>query len=260
MKKTSLLLLALGTMLILGACSEQGPDKTTQAATIDVPARFAGKLPCADCAGIKYALSLYPDHAYILEMTYLGNPDQFTRHSEIGQWAIAADTNQLTLNSANDGKASLWQVVNAKTLEALGANGKAIESGLDYTIERTGKPVKRPLTNTHWRLVRLGGEKVEIKSDQASAPYIVLHADKKRVTGSDGCNRVMGSYTLDNDSLRLSNLAGTLMACPKPVMQTAESFKQALGNMRSYRVFANYLAIYNNQHERIAVFRATAMQ
>lgn len=261
MKKTNILLLIVAAAFMLGACSTQDSDKTTaKASAVDVPARFAGKLPCADCAGIKYELSLFPDNAYVLETTYLGTPDQFTHHFEIGQWVIDAETNQLTLDPGNDNKTSLWQVADAKTLKGLNADGSAPESGLDYTLERTGKPVSRPLTNTHWRLVRLDGEQIEIKSKKASAPYILLNADKQRVTGTDGCNRLMGNYTLDDDNLRLSNLAGTLMACPKPIMQTAQNFKQVLGSIRSYRVLANYLAVYNDQHERIAAFRATAMQ
>lgn len=33
------------------------------------------------------------------------------------------------------------------------------------------------------------------------------------VNGSDGCNRLVGGWSLENETVTLTNLAGTLMAC-----------------------------------------------
>ena len=45
-------------------------------------------------------------------------------------------------------------------------------------------------------------------------PHLIFAGDEARLSGSGGCNRVMGSFELDGDTLRLGRLAGTMMACP----------------------------------------------
>jgi heat shock protein HslJ len=54
-----------------------------------------------------------------------------------------------------------------------------------------------------------------------------------RVSGFSGCNRFMGSYTLDRDSVLIGPLAGTMMACPEPQMAIEKAFLGALtGTLR----------------------------
>jgi len=43
-------------------------------------------------------------------------------------------------------------------------------------------------------------------------PQLVLDADG-RVSGSDGCNRMMGSWSESDGQIQLSELASTMMAC-----------------------------------------------
>lgn len=43
-------------------------------------------------------------------------------------------------------------------------------------------------------------------------PQLVLDADG-RVSGSDGCNRLMGSWSEADGEIQLSELASTMMAC-----------------------------------------------
>lgn len=47
----------------------------------------------------------------------------------------------------------------------------------------------------------------------ASDPHLVF-ADDGRVSGSDGCNSLSGSWTVDGDAVVVSDVASTLMACP----------------------------------------------
>ncbi|KQM15443.1 hypothetical protein ASF83_05590 [Plantibacter sp. Leaf171] len=47
----------------------------------------------------------------------------------------------------------------------------------------------------------------------AAEPHLVF-ADDGRVTGSDGCNSLSGSWRAEDDSVAVSDVAGTLMACP----------------------------------------------
>ncbi|MBF4568869.1 META domain-containing protein [Plantibacter sp. VKM Ac-2880] len=47
----------------------------------------------------------------------------------------------------------------------------------------------------------------------AADPHLIF-SDDGRVTGSDGCNSLSGSWRAEDDSVEVSDVAGTLMACP----------------------------------------------
>lgn len=48
--------------------------------------------------------------------------------------------------------------------------------------------------------------------DAPGQPQLTLSEDG-RVSGTDGCNRIMGSWQETGDSVELSELASTMMAC-----------------------------------------------
>src|SRR5262249_49786222 len=64
----------------------------------------------------------------------------------------------------------------------------------------------RPLRGTNWKLVRLGEAAVEVNAGQAE-PQLVFASDTLQVSGSGGCNRITGSYTLEGDRIHLGPLA-----------------------------------------------------
>lgn len=47
----------------------------------------------------------------------------------------------------------------------------------------------------------------------AADPHLVF-SDDGRVSGSDGCNSLSGSWKADGDAIIVSDVATTLMACP----------------------------------------------
>lgn len=49
--------------------------------------------------------------------------------------------------------------------------------------------------------------------DDADDPYLEFAKDGT-VSGSDGCNRLVGTWTIEDDAVVFSELATTLMACP----------------------------------------------
>jgi copper homeostasis protein (lipoprotein) len=53
-----------------------------------LPATFVGKLPCADCPGIDYRLSLNPDHTFSSNMTYEERNSGF---DDSGRWELAGN-------------------------------------------------------------------------------------------------------------------------------------------------------------------------
>lgn len=78
-----------------------------------------------------------------------------------------------------------------------------------------------------WLVVSVAGEAVA-----AQPPATFRFEADGRVSGSTGCNRFMASYTLEGQSLRFSQAAGTRMACPAGLMAQEERFLAALGAVR----------------------------
>lgn len=68
------------------------------------------------------------------------------------------------------------------------------------------------LENTYWKLTTLAGKPVNVPDGQRE-PHLLLHPEQQRVSGSGGCNRIMGGYTLSGDRLDFGKLASTLMMC-----------------------------------------------
>ncbi|PHV32754.1 META domain-containing protein [Janthinobacterium sp. BJB312] len=91
------------------------------------------------------------------------------------------------------------------------------------------------LTNTYWKLTQLDGTPVAMAPQQEREVRITLTDDGK-VTGFTGCNRVMGGYTVAGTTLRFTQLAGTRMACPPPLMQLESAVLANLNSVTGYQL------------------------
>ncbi len=83
------------------------------------------------------------------------------------------------------------------------------------------------IETTEWRLVawrRAGGSIIDVPDDVTAT---AIFGDG-RIMGSTGCNRYVGTCTLDGGSMRLSAIAATLMACPPPQTAVEAGFLAAL--------------------------------
>ncbi len=80
------------------------------------------------------------------------------------------------------------------------------------------------LTSQPWEVVEIGGEALELER----LPSIEF-AEGGRVSGSTGVNRLMGSFELDGSTLKLSQLATTMMAGLPEAMKAEARLVQALG-------------------------------
>jgi heat shock protein HslJ len=93
----------------------------------------------------------------------------------------------------------------------------------------TGTP---PLHGRSWRLESMPGQ--DGKALGAARQPVTMRFEQNRVSGFSGCNRFTGSYAVDGDVLTLSQLAGTMMACPEPAMALEAAFRAALGTPLRY--------------------------
>jgi len=123
--------------------------------------------------------------------------------------------------------------------------------------QQASKPA--PLAGTHWTLSRLNGEVVTAPSGK-QAPFIELDDSSKRLAGSGGCNRLLGSYEVDGSSLHFRQVASTMMACPGDAMTHEQSFVKALGTVDSYRIRGSTLVLRDKDKAEIARFEAQPAQ
>lgn len=94
------------------------------------------------------------------------------------------------------------------------------------------------LSGTHWLLQELGGASpVEATSITAS------FSDDGRITGTAGCNRYMGTYAVDGDSIELDGAAATRMACEGPVMAQEQAYFEVLSEVETYSVNDGHLVL-----------------
>jgi len=69
----------------------------------------------------------------------------------------------------------------------------------------------------------------------------------------------MGSYALEGQTLRFSQMATTKMACPEG-MQQEQAFLDALQNAKTWKVTGEHLELYDNRGTALARFEATHLR
>jgi len=112
------------------------------------------------------------------------------------------------------------------------------------------------LRNTYWRLSLLDSEGVRREPDQRE-PHLVFH-EEDRLAGSDGCNRVIGAYELEDASIEFSMLATTRMACPEG-MEQASRFLRVLEEVNQYRIIGRHLEMLDEAGNLRLRFEAVAL-
>lgn len=118
----------------------------------------------------------------------------------------------------------------------------------------TQNPVDEPLVNTYWKLTRLGDTPVAVVDNRREA-HLVLHTENQRVAGSTGCNRLMGRYRLEGQTLRFGQMATTMMACMEGA-ETEQAFLAALERVRAWEVKGPQLTLKDDQGRDVAHFEA----
>ena len=93
-----------------------------------------------------------------------------------------------------------------------------------------------------WTLVSLRGEKVTGGRGR-KALEIKLDATGHRLSGSTGCNRLMGRYALKGDGLTFKDVATTRMACPENVMEREQILLRTLGDVDGWKLSGKRLLL-----------------
>jgi copper homeostasis protein (lipoprotein) len=115
--------------------------------------------------------------------------------------------------------------------------------------EDKAMPAATPEDRT-WNLVQLGDMPVNAPKDRPGA-HLVLMSKDKRVAGSGGCNRIMGGYTLEGNTLKFSKMASTMMMC-EDSMALEQSFLKALDTVTGWSIEGNTLLLKDASGQVVA--------
>lgn len=118
--------------------------------------------------------------------------------------------------------------------------------------EGTKQKADAPLEKTEWRLMWLSGTKIESGTPQ-QMPYFQLDPESHRVSGSGGCNRLMGGYELAGDHLKFTQMAMTRMACIHGA-DTETNFSKALDQVTQWRISKGKLLLMDAEQHVLAKF------
>lgn len=121
--------------------------------------------------------------------------------------------------------------------------------------DATVAPASSVLIDTYWKLIALGTTEVAPSPHQREV-HVVFSTDN-RITGSDGCNTMSGTYAIEGETLKLSDVATTEMACDEGA-DVASAYKTALTTATRFSIHADQLELRDESGLVLARFQAGA--
>lgn len=210
-----------------------------------------------------------------LLLTACASPSTTPAASHAGIWGDAAGTGAPYLELDDDGKLSgtdgcnrligTWKADgNDITFGELASTRMACE-GVDAWLAGA---VSATITDTTMTVIGADGSEIGALDraatddapeseeflgtwgpDDASQPHLVISADG-RFTGSDGCNTLAGSWTLNGETLQFDQAVSTLKACP--------GVTTTLGTLAAATVDDDTLTVLDAAGAAIATLNRTA--
>lgn len=108
------------------------------------------------------------------------------------------------------------------------------------------------LNDQLWTLVQLNGKPVVLPETQRP-PGLTFHADNNRLSGSGGCNQLVGSYTVSQRSMEINMLAATRMACLTEG-NVEQEFLSTLSRVKTWNILGQRLELYDQLGSTLARF------
>lgn len=110
------------------------------------------------------------------------------------------------------------------------------------------------LANTQWRLVSFGAPGAETPIIEGSAVTLEFKAEGE-AGGSGGCNSYGGQYQVQGDTLLLSEIVSTLMACAdEAISQQEQQYFQAMQTIGRFELAGDQLTIWYNNEQGVLNF------
>ena len=100
------------------------------------------------------------------------------------------------------------------------------------------------LENTLWTLVMMNGAPNTIGLVATTALFDPgSEPQQGSVGGVAMCNNYRGSYTVEEDTLTITEVSSTMIRCPETVMQAEATYLELLGTAQTYQVLGQTLII-----------------
>lgn len=84
------------------------------------------------------------------------------------------------------------------------------------------------LAGSAWTLISFETDRGVIEASKEAPATLIFSAAGEQASGSSGCNRYVGSYTLTGNRFHIGPLASTRMMCDPVRMEQEDRFFQAL--------------------------------
>ena len=111
------------------------------------------------------------------------------------------------------------------------------------------------LIGTHWKLIELNGQPVTNPVGNQKEAFIMFAKEENRISGSGGCNMLMGAYELmDGNRLKFSGIASTMMACPDMSME--RQLNNVFDSTDNYAISGKILSLHKAKMAPLARFEA----
>lgn len=241
------------------------PPSAEALAAVRAPAGFRGTLPCADCPGILTTIELAVDGSATLHRLYLEPADGRDAPTvETARWATG-EAGQLIVQA--DGSEPIYFAFDRSGLLALDRNGQPYDSALPRMLERLPRGEAAELTGTAWAVIVPAdlGEEPGSPPDGALGeerpqpfPAAVRFATEGRMTGADGCNELVGAWSVRDGTLSITPAATSMRGCDEAVERRAGQIEAALKAASGYRIDQGQLVLLTADGEEVARLRPIA--
>jgi heat shock protein HslJ/uncharacterized lipoprotein NlpE involved in copper resistance len=235
------------------------PPSAEALAAVRAPAGFRGTLPCADCPGILTTIELAVDGSATLYRLHLESDDGRDAPTvETARWATG-EAGQLIVQA--EGAEPIYFGFDRSGLLALDRNGQPYDSALPRMLERLPRGEAAELTGTAWAVIVPAAAGEEQDSPPAAAPgenqprpftAAVRFATEGRMTGADGCNELVGAWSVRDGTLSITPAATSMRDCGEAVEDRARLIEAALKAATAYRIDQGQLVLITTDGEEVA--------
>jgi len=189
-----------------------------------------------DCdTGRRYPVAMEKDNAR-LEQAYLK-----AKHG-VAEPLIVRFQGYITTRPAMEGSRMNKVVVVEHFIEITSARSCREPESQASAITETQTGSLEKLENTRWELIEIAGEPVSALPG-SPPPGFRLNPQGKSLRGFGGCNRIMGSYTLEGDRLSFGPIATTRRFCEES-QGLEDRFVQAIEQVRTFKLNGDILELY----------------
>lgn len=218
------------------AAVSQGPDKTDQAMQADPAANqpvlrglvtVRGNAPIAP--GAVVTVSLEDVSLADAPAISLGKSEFAPVGKSPYGYTLRFDENRILPGHRYSLRAEIRVADRPVAMSAM-ANMKAgaVPDDTGIVVDPVAQPLPGQVVGA-WTITHIGAK----KSDSTAPAFMTLRADGS-VSGTGGCNRMMGRASVDGTNFTFGPTAGTRMACPGPGMSQEEAVYKAMQAVRSW--------------------------